>query len=200
MGCNGGSKEGTMATLMKAMAETLSAKAYDPGMVAQINRLWPLAKSGGWADVAFQNAREEASFGDKTAAVHLMGCYEDNNLAAFTVQTGGKPGPDADRDGNAEKLEYVPEPFTAAVRQVETFIGTADGYIEWNEPITASTVNGPVTLNPGGVSLEIGYMPSGKIWGHVVTGHFGGLARWPYGSDRIFVMIPRSRPDLWQQD
>lgn len=188
-----------MATVMKVMAEGLDAKADDPKMVAQINRLWPFAKSGGWADVAFQNTRGKVSFGDKTAAVHLMGCYEDNNLAIFTVQTGGKPGPDADREGNAEKLEYLPEPFTATIQQVDTFIGTADGYIEWSETITASTARGPVTLNPGQVALEIGYMPSGKIWGHVITGHYGGLARWPYRSDRIAVMVPRTRPDLWPQ-
>jgi len=137
---------------------------------------------------------------------HLMQGY----VAEVELTTYGKtPRLDRSRQANAEALMELPRPFIASV-DMEQSGAPEDGTLRWAEPIRVQVSTAvpyiapgrrpaPVyvvrELPPGKVPLEIGTTDaSTTMW------HFrfdGGVARWPYGHDRIRLWVDVRPGDGW---
>lgn len=120
-------------------------------------------------------------------------------LKMVGIQTAGPPGADEDRAGNNAKISDLPRPFTA-----KFFGGSGDndGFLEWT---AAAFVNHfdcelkarpgyqcrkhAAKLRPGFAPLEVGTTTAATTFMHLC---FGPLARWPYGSEAIFLLVPMS--------
>jgi hypothetical protein len=123
------------------------------------------------------------------------------------ISTHGTPHPDCDRNANQAGLDDLLGPFVARVDPDQNTSDFGDGLLKWNEPIqveqsmgvchtdTASGHSSPVifvkTIPPGRVPLEIGTTTASTTLGHLLR--LGGVARWPYGSDRITLFL-RTKP------
>lgn len=131
-------------------------------------------------------------------AVHadLMG----GRFAEVRIEVGAEPGADGDRRANAEKLEDLPAPFTAHV-DLRQNGGDQDGSLTWSEPIRVSRSTGKgyeedgqtfpylerCLVPPRCVPLEIGTTLPSRTRLHMDQD--SGVARWPYGSPFIFLMV-----------
>jgi hypothetical protein len=126
-------------------------------------------------------------------------------IAIVRVRAGGTPRSDADRTRNAELVADLPEPFTATVHMTQHG-ADADGTVSWDQPITVDVSPGPTDdgssaravpaiVPPGAVPMEIGYSLPSRTLLHIRED--GGVARWPYGSDWIWVLLyPGFRVEL----
>lgn len=112
-------------------------------------------------------------------------------VAGVCLPPGITASLDRDRDGNNASLAMLPHPFTA------TFVGGshgADGCVEWSEPIRLTKtidIDGEVTtenieIGPESVPLEVGTINTYNTHCHLGRGY--GVARWPYGADRITII------------
>lgn len=122
-------------------------------------------------------------------------------ISVVTVETEGFPCPDADVDGNNRLISDLPEPFSAK------FYGglkDQDGYVEWSEPIrTVATVghadltqtSSRVMVDPRSIPLEVGYTKASRTFLHLAQER--ALARWPYDSDKITIMVVLD-DELWR--
>jgi hypothetical protein len=117
------------------------------------------------------------------------------------TKRGVTPFPDKEIAKNNEALSWLPKPFRAE------FSGgnmPGDGYIDWTEPIpvrqlfqnpwTGKIREKIVTLEPGGLVLEVGSSSHYCTWHHMWDSH--GLARWPYGHEYI-TLLKRDRSWAW---
>lgn len=96
------------------------------------------------------------------------------------IYLGLEPSSDAQLNKNQTKLAGLPSPFTATIQNGG---GDNDGEFAWTETIVVGTVE----LEPRHVPLEIGYTrPLTTLW-HLHLER--GLARWPYGHDRIWLLM-----------
>jgi hypothetical protein len=110
-----------------------------------------------------------------------------------------QPREDSERAANQAALDELPEPFEGYV-DPDQYGAEGDGLLRWTEPIQVEVTTGqsrqsasgrqaPVTrvveLEPGQVPLEIGTTMASRTRSHVLQGP--GVARWPYGFDRIMV-------------
>jgi hypothetical protein len=131
---------------------------------------------------------------------HLLGI--GGSVAEVLVGTGGEPLPDADRAGNQAILATLPRPFTAEVDMRQNN-REGDGMLRWSEPIRVTLLTGLIDRNadgttwplpvsflvpPGSAVLEIGSTLPSRTWTHLVD-RTGRVARWPYGYDRIRLML-----------
>lgn len=113
-------------------------------------------------------------------------------LVAAIVPVGHIPGRDRDEDGNQRKLGSLSPPFSAWCAAGS---GEDDGRLEWAEPVVVRhEMDGNrellVEYGPSGVPLEIGHTnPETTIW-HLQND--GGVARWPYGEDRLTLLLSTS--------
>lgn len=139
---------------------------------------------------------------DQIAAfAHMHSALMSGFVYDVEISTRGTPGPDADRDGNAAKVAHLPGPFTATVSASQNN-ADQDGWLTWDEPIKMEKslnvpwtdgIHGqqPVTriieVGPGRVPLEIGTTKCSRTLLHCRMD--GGVARWPYGHDRIVLYV-----------
>jgi hypothetical protein len=132
---------------------------------------------------------------------HIHSALMSGDVTEVEISTRGIPGPDSDRAGNAAKVAHLPGPFTAFVDQSQNH-ADSDGYLSWDEPIKMEKslnvsftdgVHGKqpvmciVELPPGSVPLEIGTTKPSRTYLHMRMD--GGVARWPYGHDRITLFV-----------
>jgi hypothetical protein len=136
----------------------------------------------------------------------MSGC-----IAAVGIETDYEsPGPDSDRAGNAARLTGLPWPFVAEVDPGQHQADN-DGYLKWIEPIQAEASTGTPftraggrieprqitrTIPPGRVPLEIGTTRASVSLLHVIREK--GLARWPYGHDRISLFVRTGACAHWR--
>jgi hypothetical protein len=134
------------------------------------------------------------------AEVHAL--IYGGHVATVLVGTGSEPGRDADREGNAAVLATLPRPFRATVNMTQQF-QQGNGTLSWDEPIRVSLATGlierlpggstcPLTASfkipPGSAVLEIGSSLPSRTWSHLID-RAGRVARWPYGYDRLRLMV-----------
>lgn len=134
------------------------------------------------------------------AEVHSL--IYGGSVATVLVGTGGEPLPDADREGNAAALATLPPPFRAKV-DMRQHMREGDGVVFWDEPIRASLATQiierapdgttyphtlSITIPPGSAVLEIGSSLPSRTWAHLID-RGGRVARWPYGFDRLRLMV-----------
>jgi hypothetical protein len=128
--------------------------------------------------------------------------------AHVEVSVGAGPGPDADRTGNATKLRGTHGLFRAEL-DMEQNGADCDGWFSWKTAIQANKssglglvtdcgtapVNMGVEIPPGGVPLEVGSSKASRTYLHL---HMeGGVARWPYDSDRIGLLMNVEHMQAW---
>ncbi len=105
------------------------------------------------------------------------------------VSVGEEPGRDRDVAGNQSKLDRLPAPYSA---QCGSGTGDNDGRLGWSDSVFVEhhmQDNERVVVNfgPTDVPLEIGHTdPATTIW-HLWEE--GSVARWPYGHDRITLLL-----------
>lgn len=107
--------------------------------------------------------------------------------AAIEIDCG--PKRDSDVSGNHTALQALPEPFSAA------FWGghdDCDGYVKWSEPIEFGQIDCTgreivVEISPRSVPLEVGFTRPDRTIYHILGEK--GLARWAYGSERIYLFV-----------
>lgn len=141
--------------------------------------------------------------------VHHM--LMEGEVASVRIGTDGKPGPDKDRVGNQSKLDDLPGPFTAVVDPDQGTSTFGDGTLAWHETIKmekslgvphidlATDHRAPVEIisdfPPGDVPLEIGTSKPSRTYMHLLNGQ--GVARWPYGSEYIWLFVPTETMPHW---
>jgi hypothetical protein len=141
-----------------------------------------------WRAFTFQHSTRGPNLADKEVVAEMLASFTNGRLAFFFIEVGECPGPNEDKDGNSAKLADLPHPVRAAFDPATTFwMLDCDGFLAWDEPVSAVAGEEVITIEPQTVPLEVGYMPSGKAaYGLRNT----GLARWPYGSTEIIVALP----------
>jgi hypothetical protein len=128
--------------------------------------------------------------------IHTL--IQSGHLAMFAVHVGQTPYADQEIELNDMALSTLVSPFVAH------FYGQfrhGDGFLRNEKPILAiiklaNRNNAFVIIPPLDIPLEVGAMEMGQVlywlsgaWG-VSGGALNGLARWPYGSQWIFVFTP----------
>jgi len=109
------------------------------------------------------------------------------------LHIGREPHCDADADGNNRALSFAPASQFRASFQGGA--GPSDGWLEWRRPIQMQIesrldITRQVTIQPRRVPLEVGFTEASTTLDHLLTEF--GLARWPYGSESIWLM---AKPD-----
>ncbi|MEU8220796.1 hypothetical protein AB0C47_34185 [Micromonospora taraxaci] len=131
---------------------------------------------------------------------YLLRLYTAGELVFLGVPAGGKPAKDAERTKNQETLHNgLPSGIAACVDQEQHAAGF-DGHVHLDTPWqfeqlvvenpfrskwrTGTIALGP--LEPRPIPLEIGYTDPSRTFTHLRD--HGMVARWPYGSDSMFVL------------
>ena len=133
----------------------------------------------------------------------------EGRIATACIKVGAEPGPDREREENAALLATLPHPFKADLSLTQ-HMADSDGGFRWTKGIqvhvqTGTVIDDPdgvprsdavrVPIKPMSVALEVGStLPSRTIW-HMRREF--GVARWPYGSDVIWLMVNHKLPVRW---
>lgn len=143
------------------------------------------------------------------AAVHAMVCTGEVAQVLIGAEgLNGGPVVDRRREENAAQLADLPDPFQAAV-DADQSGAECDGTLKWDVPITMDAASGLVLLDScrrgvkqpvsvvttaaaGWAPLEIGTTMASRTLLHLLEE--GAVARWPYGSDCIRLLVRRAGP------
>lgn len=121
-------------------------------------------------------------------------------IARRRIRGGASPGADADRAGNAARLEGLPAPFVAHL-DMSQHGADSDGLLKWTAPVTAwrsttvpvlgahvlhGAIQAPFEVRPASVPLEVGYTLPSRTFAHLLTE--GAVARWPY-DDEVHLLV-----------
>ena len=138
------------------------------------------------------------------AYLSIHSAINSGEYALFTVPTRGEPGPDADREGNAAKLDNLKRPFVAHLDMTQN-AADQDGQFSWSADVrsTRSTglpaINGcesipvmiPYRVHPATAPLEIGTTMPSRTLAHLRVE--GMVAHWPYGRRQLAVIVATDR-------
>lgn len=135
---------------------------------------------GGWTD------GQVAAY----SSVHYL--VATGKVSKLTVPVGATPGRDADREGNQRKLtEGLPPEFSAEIYDGNSHDG--DALLSWPQDTAMPWIDGfgneserPLCEWTNTAPLEIGHTDASRTLLHLTEG--GILARWPYGSDSIWIL------------
>lgn len=166
----------------------------------------------GYADALGSSARfrpEKWPLRQHAAFVELHALIGSGEVTYTCISTGGTPGPDVDRAGNAAKLAETHPRFKAWL-DMEQNGADSDGSLKWAEPLKVSRPTGeffypssckeadqsiltyPTMVEPGSAPLEVGDSWPSRTLMHIRQ--YGSVARWPYGSELIWLFL---KPDRW---
>ncbi|MFJ3083006.1 hypothetical protein ACIPJG_25075 [Streptomyces halstedii] len=121
------------------------------------------------------------------------------------VPIGASPGPDADRQGNAAKLNAVSPPFRVKLDMSQNG-ADCDGTLSWDEPVNLwralgvrvvhekglhGSLHAPFEVRPWRVPLEVGYTLPSRTAAHLMME--GAVARWAYDDNEICLLLDLSR-------
>lgn len=127
------------------------------------------------------------------------------NIVRRRIPVGETPGPDADRQGNAARLERIPAPFDAQLDMTQNG-ADSDGTLSWGEPVNLwralgvriehgeglyGSLHAPFEVRPWRVPLEVGYTLPSRTAAHLMVE--GAVARWAYEDDEICLLIDLGR-------
>lgn len=125
------------------------------------------------------------------ARVHYL--VASGAVRQLAVPVGAKPGQDADRSGNQDKLNAgLPPEFTAEIYQGNSHDGDAllswpqDAAMPWIDGL-GNEEQGPLCEWSGSAPLEIGYTYASRTFLHLFD--TGIVARWPYESEDIWLFF-----------
>jgi hypothetical protein len=172
-----------------------------------------LADDGGlYRDSIHQGYRnDDFSLEQIAAFIHVHAAIMDGDVAVATIETGGAiPAADSERTSNAERLAGLPAPLSATV-DLDQHCADSDGLLWWTRPIRMSISTGIPYIQPCGgkapldmrryieprhVPLEIGTTKASVTLFHLMRDR--GVARWPYGHDRIVVFAVTEASGRWR--
>jgi len=156
-----------------------------------------------YVDIMGQKWREQYDLYDAFAFSQINLAITEGKIALFQIPIEVEPFPDKEIEKNNAALENLKYPFSG-----KFYGGTqgADGYIHWDLPINALlrveekisfVVVESLTDEKGRHAtcpLEVGYIPFAKTFHYLRkvwlgTGPIPGLARWPYGQNKITVLV-----------
>jgi len=155
-------------------------------------------------DAIFQKWRWPCTFADAFAFTKVYSELVNNGnpmLRMVRIRVGATPCSDKARDENNRRLKGLSPQFSA---QFWGGCGDHDGWFGWhdhlhlcgNVNVDGALVEGPtVTVSAHKLPLEVGTQSAAKTL-HMVMRNFG-VARWPYGSDDVWVicnvrLLPRA--------
>lgn len=142
---------------------------------------------GGWTD------GQVAAY----SRVHYL--VATGKVAKLMVPVGATPGRDADREGNQRKLtEGLPEEFAVEVYEGNSHDG--DALLSWPQGSVMPWIDGygteserPLCAWSSDAPLEIGHTDASRTLLHLGEG--GIVARWPYGSNDIWLLFYKTLHD-----
>jgi hypothetical protein len=161
----------------------------------------------GYADALGSSARftpKQWPLYQHAAFLKLHALIGSGDVAYTCISTGGTPGPDSDRQGNAAKLAKTYGPFEARL-DMEQNGGDADGMLVWGEELRIGRPTGafyyadncsrtgqtllsyPSDRAPGSAPLEVGDSWPSRTLMHLWQ--YKAVARWPYGSKLIYLFL-----------
>lgn len=143
-----------------------------------------------WAHVIVQKWNEEYDVFDAHCFLEIWWRIQRHEVAVIPLGPIPPPSNDRNREHNNGAMASLPSPFSGV------FVGGTgddDGCISWNEPLTAGEAF-PEAIPPGSLPLEVGYTAAWTTLRHWFYGF--GVARWPYGSERLYLLIRVHDPDI----
>ncbi|WP_409469044.1 hypothetical protein [Streptomyces sp. HC307] len=165
----------------------------------------------GYADALGSSARyrpEKWPLHQHAAFVELHALIGAGDVTYTCISTGGTPGADADRTGNAAKLAQTHDRFTAELDMCQNG-ADSDGTLSWSGPLRVSRPTGaffypsacrnaqqsilvyPTEVREGRAPLEVGDSWPSRTLMHLQQ--YGAVARWPYGSRLIWLFLDFNR-------
>lgn len=139
------------------------------------------------------------------ALMHVLEGLAFGRIVRRRIPVGAAPGPDADRHGNAAKLDAVTHPFRVDLAMTQNG-ADCDGTLSWNEPVAFwralgarvlhqkgvyGSLHVPFEVRPWSVPLEVGYTLPSRTAAHLLTE--GAVARWAYDDEEICVLLDLPR-------
>jgi hypothetical protein len=196
------------------MGTTIAARALEGitfNAIATDSRWGPLLQQvrekllrgdyGKLADVVFQNGRNSIATEDVFGFAQVWAHLHMGHIGVCTINLHELPGSDADVLGNQSKLnENIHPLFQAIVDPARGGLGGDDGTLSWDQPIELTRLflneesgecrSEAWLCEPQAISLEIGTTNISTTLMHL-RGRMG-VARWPYGSEEITVLVSHS--------
>ncbi|MET9445461.1 hypothetical protein [Streptomyces sp. NPDC006610] len=136
---------------------------------------------------------------------HVLDGLVYGRIVRRRIPVGATPGPDADRQGNAKKLEAVSHPFHAKLDMSQNG-ADCDGTLSWDEPVNLwralgvrvlhekglyGSLHAPFEARPWQVPLEVGYTLPSRTAAHLMME--GAVARWAYEDKEICLLLDLPR-------
>jgi hypothetical protein len=197
------------------LRDSVADQLTDPETAAFAATCLKQLKSGFWdqsyVDMIFQHFSSRPDIYDAYyfGTIHGLLCL--GRVLIAQIEVGSTPSADSEKAKNAAALWEVSLPYLYVDKDNKTLdklpLGTmrakfspshgysgsdGDGYFEWLRPLhfSFSIADGESyrkRIRKGSVPLEVGYTRVTTTWIHLMQ--HGGVARWPYGSDKLFVLI-----------
>jgi len=137
-----------------------------------------------------KSAHLEHTIYDAYAFCQMRCLIASSDVLRFTVDVGCDPYSDRQIALNNAALSDLPAPFTALFRPEAGRGANSDGHLEWDKKIMAFVYDGTgMQVDPISIPLEVGTTLASRTLVHVYQDR--GVARWPYGSDKIHVFLNR---------
>lgn len=157
--------------------------------------------SGFWPqdylDSVFQKfERFEYNLFDAAFFIEIDLGIRSGQILRTIIDLGKEPMADKMLEENLASFKSLPSPFYGSI-----WCGTADsdGDLGWKNDIKCVQLNKGEevvkVVQPRKVPLEIGYTEAFTSWAHL--GREGGLARWPYSSKQIHLLITEDQQFLF---
>lgn len=120
----------------------------------------------------------------------------NGDVVFVRIPVGTVPSSDSSTERNNGALQKISAPFKA---RFSGGPGDQDGSLSWSAPIDAVSAATPkldtVVVPPGSAPLEVGTTKASRTWLHLAQERC--LARWPYGLDRIVLLVVLNKK-LWR--
>lgn len=185
----------------------------DPKLLSDIWRLKIQLNQGrfdrAWVDALVQTYSDRYDVYDAYGFALLWSALLTGNVYHAVLEIGYECGSDRDLSRNSailSSLTHLAGSDGRHVRCQAEFWGglsDSDGFFKWFDPMklqshvshVASTPcrNDALLLARGELPLEVGLTSVGTSYAHIFSE--GGLARWPYGSTRLYLFYAPAAPD-----
>jgi hypothetical protein len=171
--------------------------AADPELGASVAKVLRDCRSGhitaDFVDAVVQNWRGPLDLYDAFSIHEIIAYRAASHLVWGAVRLGTTPHPDHEVERNNRALRNLPNAFSARFWGEKA---DCDGFVEWHESFPmgiwrrdgASFREHPIMVRPGRLPLEVGYTKASRTISHLRSS-YGGVARWPYGSDTIWFLL-----------
>jgi hypothetical protein len=154
---------------------------------------------GFWQDVIVQKAPwKHYELTDAYCFGQVQYLIVQNELITASINLHKKPPSDRRLESINDLLSTLPRSFRGEARGGP---GDNDGYVAWSnsELFAQETELGPARemIPPMRLPLEVGYTLGSKTMHHIWLEK--GVARWPYGCERLMLLVVRSSSDYWRE-